>query len=231
MRKILRYLILLLIAALPLSALQDFGGELLGDIDGDGQPEMIEWNRFATTDLGDYYQLKVIDDDGTALWRGPKEENPENPYIFAALDYGFSLPELFMDIDGDGFFELLSPVPQSDVSPTHYRRLRWTGKGFVPLSTAVLFSDSSDRENFLWKEQCGDTGIWISQLYPNLSENGWVKADVIEFHGGGTARIGKAYITLDRQGAHVVQWIENSHPPDRRPEPAMVLLPYPPISM
>jgi len=208
MKKLQLILYTLLALPLILSALEDFSGALWGDIDHDGRVEKFQWARFATIEEGDCYFLTVIDDDGTVLWRGPKTVNVSSPYIFCALDEGFSLPELLADIDGDGYLELLSPRPQSDVSPTYYRRIRWKGGQFEILPEAVLFADSSSPDRFSWRTNVGDRGLWISRLYPDLTEKGWVKADLLEYQGGGRARIGKAYIRFEPGGARVVQWIE-----------------------
>ena len=98
-------------------------GSLQGDIDQDGKEETIAWKKFAAVELGDYYQLLVLDDDGSLLWEGPKEKDEGNPYIFSALDIGVSFPELLADIDNDGYIELLAPELQSDARPVYYRKL------------------------------------------------------------------------------------------------------------
>ena len=71
------------------------------DIDNDGRKETVQWRKFDSSNLGSYYQLRVIDDDGRVLWKGPKEKNDSNPYVFSSLDIGISLPQVLVDINGD----------------------------------------------------------------------------------------------------------------------------------
>jgi len=103
---------------------------LRADLDYDGKMEKVVWKTFAKTDVGDYYQLFVYDDNGALLWRGPKTKDEDSSYLVASLDYGVSTPELLMDIDDDGRMELLIPELQSDVSTTWYHRLKWVGANY-----------------------------------------------------------------------------------------------------
>ena len=188
------------------SASAGIGGKLQGDIDRDGKKETIAWKKFASVDLGDYYQLVVIDDDGSLLWEGPKEKDEGNPYIFSVLDTGVSLPQLLTDIDNDGYMELLAPEPQSDVRPVYYRKLRWRGTYFEPLLSNALMLSSRGSDRFVWKTTSRSYGTWISKLAPY--GNGLVKANVMAYNKDGSASVGTAVIKLDRQGAVVQRWIK-----------------------
>ena len=181
-------------------------GKLQSDIDRDGKKETIAWKKFASVDLGDYYQLLVIDDDGSLLWEGPKEKDEGNPYIFSALDIGVSPPELLADIDNDGYMELLAPELQSDVRPVYYRKLRWRGTYFEPLLSNALMLSSRGSNRFVWKTISKSYGTWISKLAPY--GNGLVKANVMAYNKDGSVSVGTALIKFDRQGAVVHRWIK-----------------------
>ena len=181
-------------------------GKFQADIDQDGKEETVGWKKFATTDLGDYYQLLVLDDDGSHLWKGPKEKDEGNPYIFSSLDIGVSLPELLTDIDNDGYIELLAPAPQSDVSPTYYRKIRWRGTYFEALLSSTLTLSSQSSNRFLWKRTSKSYGTWISKLIPY--SDGLIKANVKSYRKGQSARFGVALIRFNREGAEVYKWIQ-----------------------
>ncbi|WP_296824179.1 SH3 domain-containing protein [Sulfurovum sp.] len=181
-------------------------GKLYGDIDNDGKLEIIAWKKFASVDLGDYYQLLVIDDDGSLLWKGPKEKDESNPYVFSYLDTGLSLPVLLADIDNDGYMELLALEPQSDVRPTYYRKLRWRGTYFEPLLSNALILSSTDSNRFVWKTTSKSYATWISKLAPY--RDSLVKADVTQYNKDESVRMGVALIKFDREGAIVSRWIK-----------------------
>lgn len=183
-----------------------FDGKLYGDIDGDGKDEIVGWKKFATTDLGDYYQLLVVDDDGALLWKGPKEKSESNPYIFSSLDIGVSLPALLFDVDNDGYVELLAPQLQSDVSPTYFKKLRWNGTSFEPLLSNALMLSSSDSDRFIWKKTSQPYGIWVSRLTPY--RDGLFKADVTAYRQGQNVKSGVALLRFNREGASVSKWLK-----------------------
>lgn len=205
----MRQLHLLFIVTLLLSYLhgqKNYEGELLNDIDYDGKLEMVQWNKFTATDLGEYFQLRVIDDDGEAIWIGPKVQNCQHPFVFCAMDFGISLPEIFEDIDMDGNFELLAPEPQNDVSPTFYKRLKWINSSFQALPSAALMASSSNIESFKWRKSIKNDTIWISQLTKQI--DGKIKADIIQYSGSANAQTASAIIKFDPKGAYIVQWIK-----------------------
>jgi len=189
---------------------EQYEGEFVADLNHNGVPEMVQWNKFATADEGDYYQLRVIGDDGTVIWEGPEDENGENPLVPAVLDFGISIPELLVDYDMDGNMELLMPELQSDISPTIYRRLRWTEKGFIILKPAALVAKHGDEESFTWEEIPSENAIWISQFNSDgiQRSGGKIAVEMMKYSGDDRGRQAKAWIKFDRRGAHVVKWIK-----------------------
>ncbi|MEA2048472.1 MAG: hypothetical protein U9O64_08525 [Campylobacterota bacterium] len=182
---------------------------LTADIDSDGKKEAVQWEKFVTTQLGDYYQLKVFDDNGQILWKGPKKAEESNPYIFSSLHIGVSLPELLTDIDNDGYIELLAPELQSDVSPTYYRILRWKGSYFEPLPSYALTLRSETSNYFVWEKTNSIYKIWVSQLDTrNIHRPEFAKADVTAYMHDGTVKSGVALIKFVPKGAQIKRWIE-----------------------
>jgi len=182
-------------------------GNLTADIDHDGKAESVQWRKFATTDMGDYYQIQVIDDSGTLLWKGPKETKDNNPYVFSSLQYGESLPQLLFDIDGDGYTELLAPEPQSDVRPTFYRKLRWTGKTFKYFPSRSLIMKSPGSDYFTWEGGQQSYGIWVSK-FRGVDNKGLVKADIVYYNRNGVWKGGVALLKFTSGGAVVHRWIK-----------------------
>jgi len=181
-------------------------GELQGDLDRDGRVERIVWRKVASTDLGDYYQLLLLDDQGSLIWKGPAKADYENPLLFYSLDFGESLPQLLVDFDLDGYMELLAPAAQSDVSPTYYRKLRWIEGHFEVLPQSALMLASPGSKHFVWKRGENSYGTWVSRMAPY--RDGLAKADVTEYHGGEHAGTGVALIRFEHGGAVVSRWIE-----------------------
>jgi len=190
-------------------------GKLQGDLDHDGKIESVVWRKTASTDSGDYYQLLLIDDDGSLVWKGPGSTDDEDPLVFYFLDFGESLPQVLTDFDLDGSLELLAPVAQSDVSPTYYRKLRWRDGYFEPLLQNALMLSPSDSNRFVWKTTPASYGTWISRLAPY--GNSLVKASVTEYNKDESIRMGVALIRFVRGGAAVSRWLEpmaSSHSSD-----------------
>ncbi len=103
------------------------------DLDGDGRRELIARRRLgADTEIGEFFQLMVKSADGAVLWTSPEILDPNHPLAFGEWHFGVSLPQLAADVDNDGKIELIAPAPQSDVSPTFFRVLQWTGREFAP---------------------------------------------------------------------------------------------------
>jgi len=180
---------------------------LTADIDHDGKAESVQWKKFATTDMGSYYQIQVIDDNGALLWRGPKEARDNNPYVFSSLDYGESLPQLLFDIDRDGYVELLAPEPQSDVSATSYRKLRWMGRTFESLPSQVLMMGNLGSDHFSWVSREHTYGIWASK-FKGVNNSDLVKADITYYDKNGVWKGGVALLKFTSDGAVVDRWIK-----------------------
>ncbi len=180
-------------------------GELVADLDSDNRLETLTWKKFATTAWGDYYQLQVIDDDGRLLWSGPKDKNDANPYIPCSGHTGVSFPEILYDIDSDGYVELLAPEPQSDVSPTYFRKLRWKGRRFEKLPSSALML--KDTKNFVWQASQDIYGTWISHFYSNYHD-GLIKVDVVTYTRDETYKSALALIRFVGDGAVIERWLE-----------------------
>jgi len=132
---------------------------ILHDLNGDGEMETISWIKYTSTeDLGDFYQLRVYSSQGDLIWQGPKGTDIQNPLVLGDWDFGSAFPQLAADIDGDGAIELIIPEPQSDVSPTQFRVLRWANGSF---SLDILKFSSKKcvaQESFFGQKQNNRTG-------------------------------------------------------------------------
>jgi hypothetical protein len=171
------------------------------DIDKDGKMETVAVVKAGSTELGDYYQLMVFDDNGAVLWKGPTEKSEENPYMFYSLDVGESMPALFVDFDLDGNVEMLAPMAQSDVSPTYYRKLRWRGDRFEPLLQSALMYDIGSNNRFVWKLALGVGGTWVSKL--SRAKNGEIVAEITQMRDYGGVDMGSVSLVFDKKGATV----------------------------
>ncbi len=171
------------------------------DIDKDGKLETVLWKKFSTTELGDFYQLMVLDDDGSLLWKGPEKADDTDPLVFYALDTGVSLPQILVDFDLDGNIELLAPMAQSDVSPTYYRKLRWRGDHFEPLLQSALMFDIDSKNRFVWKLAMGAGGTWVSKL--SRTKRGEILAEITQMRDYGGVDMGEVSIVFDTKGAIV----------------------------
>jgi len=176
---------------------------LYGDIDGDGKEESMELRKSGTSDMGGFYQLAVIDDDGSVIWKGPKSTDIENRYLFYETDIGISLPELLYDVDGDGKLLLIAPEPQSDVSPTYFRKLKWMGKQFRVLPSTGLIQTSPNR--FEWQVTNAYEGVWVSKFLGVEGEG--VRADVTHYVNS-IYKGGEALLRFDAKGASVIKWLK-----------------------
>ncbi len=183
---------------------------LVANLDYDKGLEKVTWEPIATTDTGTYYQLFVYDDDGSLLWKGPRTLNEDSPYLVASLDCGVSFPELLMDIDIDGRTELLIPALQSDVSTTWYHRLKWVGRSFKPMKSAVLefyFGTHNDQVQWTTHPRRPYT-YWASQLHK--MPNGTIRAQITGYDADNpsTPNSGIALIRPAPNGGVVYKWIQ-----------------------
>ena len=179
---------------------------LAADLDRDGKLERITLVKFAETEEdGEFFQIRVMDDDGTLMWEGPKDRDTENPLVCGSWHFGVSLPELAADIDGDGFVELVVPAPQSDVSPTYYRVLRWKGDRFSPVRSGKLMEEARGSDVYPWGESEKWQGRWI-QSFKGVNADGSLRVEVVEYVGETTPRLGEAHIVGDASGYRVQKW-------------------------
>ena len=177
----------------------DGSGQLQANLDHDGRLETVVWKKFSTTNLGDFYQLIVYDDDGSILWSGPRKADDTDPLVFFSLDTGVSLPQILMDVDLDGKVELLAPMVQSDVSPTYFRKLRWTGKQFQPLQKRALILKQGRANGFVWTTAQKSNGVWVSKLTP--AKDGLTKVQITQLNVDGEILLGEVLIRFIRNGA------------------------------
>jgi hypothetical protein len=182
-------------------------GELLADIDNDTRLESVQWKKFETTDMGDYYRLYVFDDSGDLLWKSPQKTQDNHPYIFSSTHTGISLPELLADIDKDGYVELLAQEPQSDVRAIFYRKLRWAGRTFEILPSQALMMRNPDSNHFSWVSREHEHGIWVSK-FRRVAQSDLVKADVTYYGRDGVWSGGVALLMFTPNGAVVHRWIK-----------------------
>ena len=189
---------LLLLLSLPLLAKMT----LYGDIDYDGKNESMELQSIGSNDMGSFYQLLVKDDNGKILWKVRGILDESDPYSFFEAHDGISMPEILADIDDDGYMELVTPEPQSDVSPTYYRKLKWIGSRFRVMPSNALMMDKTNR--FSWKRTKDYQGIWVSDFVS--IKNKLIKANVTSAIGD-TYKSGTVLLRFDTKGANVVKWI------------------------
>jgi len=176
---------------------------LYGDIDHDGRDESMELISSGQTDMGSFYQLIVKDDNGRVLWRARKSLNTNNRYSFFEAHHGISMPEILVDIDQDGYMELIAPEPQSDVSPTYYRKLKWIAKRFRIMPSQALMME---RGNVLrWKNSKDYEGVWVSSFVG--MQRGLIKVNITSYIKG-EYKSGVALLEPTRNGARVVEWIK-----------------------
>lgn len=179
----------------------------LADLDGDGVDERIEARFTGRNDQGKFYHLVVLDKDGEALWTGPKAMDEENPLVFGEWHYGISMPQAVGDVDADEKVELIAPAPQSDVSPTAFRVLRWDGKGFKPVRVAQLLETPRDSDRFPWAETEEYEGRWIS-AFESIEPGNTATVEITEYRSGATGKQGVAMVGLDAKGMGLRKWLK-----------------------
>lgn len=182
-----------------------------------GPPLTVATVNAATTDAGDYFQLVVTDATGRRVWAGPRELDLANPLVFGAWHHGVSLPECLADVDGDGAPELIAPAPQSDVSPTIFRVLRWSGGAFVPVRTGTLMETPKGSGRYPWGNENRIPGRWVSRFV--AAEAGAVTAEVTEY-GEPDLRTGIALLAPRPGGFALARWVKPLAVGDAEPAPA-----------
>ena len=162
-----------------------------------------------TDPKGSYYSLLVINHDGSVIWKGPKDLNAMNPLVFGEWDMGVCLPETIGDIDGDGFPELIAAAPQSDISPTTFRLLRWMGGRFKPVLTSTLLESPPGSGRFSWSGNEQRFGAWISG-FEQIGPQGRVVVKVTEYTGGSDAKIYSAILQREAYGFSLIRKLIDS---------------------
>ncbi len=192
------------------------------DLDRDGKLERITWVKFAETEEeGEFFQMRVLDDDGALMWEGPKVRDIENPLALGSWHFGVSFPELAADIDGDGSVELVVPAPQSDVSPTYFRILRWSGDRFVAVRSGSLLESPPGSGKFPWAESDRWQGTWI-QSFEGVNADGTFRVEVVEYLPESTPRTGEANIAGDAAGFGIAKWVVAMKPLPDLPSPEKI---------
>ena len=179
----------------------------LADLDGDGVDERIEARFTGRSDIGKFYHLVVLDKDGEALWTGPKAMDEDNRLVFGEWHFGVSMPQAVGDVDADGKVELIAPAPQSDVSPTAFRVLRWDGKGFKPVRVAQLMEKPRESDRFPWADSEEYEGRWIS-AFESIEPGNTATVEITEYAGGSSVKSGVAIVGLDAKGMGLRKWVK-----------------------
>lgn len=178
------------------------------DLDGDGRKEVISRRRLgAEREIGEFFQLWVKSADGAVLWKGPEILDPNDPLAFGEWHFGVSLPQLAADVDDDGKIELIAPAPQSDVSPTFFRVLQWTGKGFEPGHLRALTGKGRRGAPFLWTEKPVLSDWWVQQWLGESPEGGWV-VELVSLPEGGELGAAIAVLVTKGDGFELLRWVQ-----------------------
>jgi len=114
---------------------------------------------------------------------GPAKKDAEDPLVFGEWDFGISMPEVVGDIDGDGRVELVAHAPQSDVSPTSFRVLRWTGNQFKPVFVKSLTGKASPGAVFSWTNKPSNANYWVHK-WLGPTDGGW-RVGLMFYNGTG----------------------------------------------
>ena len=206
MKKYMLTYLLLLFSLLIAGDIQELK-EIYADLNRDGVYERVTWQKFVTTELGDYYQIVVEDRKGNIIWRGPKTTKESSPFFIASLDTGVSIPELIADIDKDGYMEMLIPAPASDVSPLWYKRLKWENGKFIPMRTAILQYDPYSRDIPLkWVYRYPGTYSFWGYMLKRV--NNKIKASIAGIYPDGSSDYGEVYLYFTNRGAIIDSWIK-----------------------
>jgi hypothetical protein len=169
--------------------------------------EKILTGMVGETEIGSFFQLVVLDDQGKTIWRGPKKLDTDNPLMFGSWDFGATFPEIVGDIDGDGQTELVAPVPRSDVSPSWFRVLRWTGTEFKPVRSMPLLEEPPGSNQYPWRKTERYMGRWIDS-FVEFADDGKITAIIGEYPEGGEYRTGKAALARTADGFKLIRWLK-----------------------
>lgn len=207
----------LVLAVLALMSVTRLGAEefpeepviLQADLDGDGKPEQISRRKLGADDqLGTFYQVIVKDAGGSILWRSPEVLNTEHPLAFGEWDFGISMPQFAADVDRDGSVELLAPAPQSDVSPTFFRMLKWTGSAFEAQPSRALTGKPHKGSVYRWTKDPALSSYWVEKWVGTSAEGGWV-VKLVTMPENGPLMTALAVLVPKGESFELVRWIES----------------------
>lgn len=153
------------------------------DLDGDRNDEEIRLIWSGKNDQGEFYHLEVRDHTGKIIWTGPDELDAENSLVFGEWHFGISLPQVIGDVDGDGAVELIAAAPQSDISPTVFRVLRWESREFKPVRAAALLEKAEESGQYYWTLGGQSTGTWVSSFL-SIDSAGQATVEITDYQGG-----------------------------------------------
>lgn len=193
---------------------------LRADLNGDGVMEQISRRKLGSdTQLGTFYQIVVRNAQSDILWKSPEVLDANHPLAFGEWDFGISLPQLAADVDRDGKVELLVPAPQSDVSPTTFRMLKWTGSVFEPYQAKSLVGKGQKGVVFRWTDSPSTSAFWVDSWLGISAEGGWVvKLTMLPSSGSVVSAL--AVLSTKGDGFELIRWIEPPAPLGGGNEPA-----------
>jgi len=183
-----------------------------GDVDGDGVIETYKLEKFANSEFGDYYKLKLYRGD-KLLWSAPSVDNGSDPFTFGVWDDGVSMLDIVIDIDGDGKAELLSMPPSGDVASIPVQVMRYDGKKVIN-TDEYLIMDYNDSNRLRWikshkyKSPMSNTNEGWATGFEKYDNKGTIKTYIFYMLENGDARGGNALIRFVTGGAVVVKWLE-----------------------
>lgn len=185
---------------------------LAADLNGDGAMEQISRRKLGSdTQLGTFYQIVVKNSQGAILWKSPEVLDVDHPLAFGEWDFGISLPQLAGDVDHDGQVELLVPAPQSDVSPTTFRMLKWTGAAFEPHQSKSLVGKGRQGAAFRWTDSPSTSAYWVEKWIGASAEGGWV-VKLVTLPESGEMMTAIGVLSAKGDGFELVRWIEPPAP-------------------
>jgi hypothetical protein len=164
--RVLFLLALVLAASTPSFCDGELSWKRQVDLNRDGRSEVVALKAFTQEGvrLG---QLLVLDRQGRVLWAGPRRsstpQRPSEPLVFGG-DFDRGEIELLGDLDGDGSVELLGTYQKSDVRPTRFRLLRWTGTAFTHVRSGDLVQANQRPGTWVWKEGAPEAAAWIERF-------------------------------------------------------------------
>ncbi len=137
----------------------------------------------------------------------------EGPLLFTCRDWGIYWPGAVGDLDGDGMVELIAQEPQSDVSPSSFILARWNGNSFELVSNGWSLLEHPLGSGIFHQEQYeydGQPVTWIMDV-KGVDSPGVARATIYSFGAQGNTLVGVAQVSMNEQGARILQWLEPLH--------------------